>query len=390
MDGADAREFTQWCRTSLFTDELVAAVALQERALDLHLARIFSELDLRSRLSDWVSPARLAETLNFVESAEITMEAILLRLSRSSDLVEHREEGGVQEFRATGVVPDATDGLQEIRQKLHELGDDYEVAIEFMDFGAEQFSHALGEDPEFMDRILSGREPEFSELWDRATNTDPIQDVHGKMGARAIHLLMGDRLNVLEVGGGTGNGIRHLLSHLKLTNALDRLSSYTFTDISPRFIMETRHALRDEFSSVPLKWKFLDINRPFAEQKIQGGFDLIYGVNAAHVAKDVVGFLKECWNALEPGGRVLFAERVRLDPTAMAPRELALNLSIYHRTAAERNSDYRPMHCYLSPENWLRVFAEAGFTDADILPDLPELAESFPHQYAAVVTAVRP
>ena len=83
---------------------------------------------------------------------------------------------------------------------------------------------------------------------------------------------------------------------------------------------------------------------------------------------------------------MLFAERVRLRPREMAPRELTLNLSVYHRTAAVR-TDYRPMHCYLAPEGWHRVFELAGFTSVSIWPDLEALAPEFPDQYAAVVIA---
>jgi hypothetical protein len=39
---------------------------------------------------------------------------------------------------------------------------------------------------------------------------------------------------------------------------------------------------------------------------------------------------------------VAFAERMRAIPQDMAPRELTLNLSTYHRTAAIHNPAYRP------------------------------------------------
>ena len=90
---------------------------------------------------------------------------------------------------------------------------------------------------------------------------------------------------------------------------------------------------------------------------------------------------------LRPGGRVVFSERVRWIPDGMAPRELALNLSIYHRTAAER-TEARTMHCYLSPAGWHRVLAQAGFEHIELLPDLDRLATRMPEPYAAVVTAV--
>ena len=113
----------------------------------------------------------------------------------------------------------------------------------------------------------------------------------------------------------------------------------------------------------------------------------MYAVNAAHVAKDIVEAMSECREALRPGGMVVLAERIRRHPCLMAPREIALNLSIYHRTAAKRNSDYRPMHCYLTPANWERVLDLAGFSDFVVCPDLERLDKEFPQQYASVVMA---
>ena len=69
----------------------------------------------------------------------------------------------------------------------------------------------------------------------------------------------------------------------------------------------------------------------------------------------------------------------------MAPRELTLNLSAYHRTAAIRNPVYRPMHAYLSPEHWLRALTLAGFRKSRVLPRVDALSDTFPSQYAAVV-----
>ena len=86
---------------------------------------------------------------------------------------------------------------------------------------------------------------------------------------------------------------------------------------------------------------------------------------------------------------VMFAERIRRHPRLMAPREVSLNLSIYHRTAAKRNSDYRPMHCYLTPANWERVLELAGFSDYMVCPNLELIGETFPQQYASVVMAER-
>jgi SAM-dependent methyltransferase len=168
---------------------------------------------------------------------------------------------------------------------------------------------------------------------------------------------------------------------------LSRLESYVFTDISLPFISGTKQQITKAYPAVKARWQYLDINKPFSRQKFRAeSFDLIYGVNAAHVARDTVGFLRECRTTLRRGGKAVFAERIRRTQE-MAPRELTLNLSIYHRTAAVRSAVCRPMHAYLAPEHWLRVLDLAGFNKARVLPRVDALSDSFPSQYAAVVVA---
>ena len=152
-----------------------------------------------------------------------------------------------------------------------------------------------------------------------------------------------------------------------------------------RFVLASKHEFGKRYPSVRWDWKFFDLNKPFASQKIAPeSVDIVYAVNAAHVAKDIVGFLQGCREALRPGGHVVFAERIRMNQYEMAPREFTLNLSVYHRSAPQK-ADYRPMHCYLHPDNWRAVLDKAGFTTCDVVPDLNALRTDFPDQYAAVV-----
>ncbi|MGH8165626.1 MAG: class I SAM-dependent methyltransferase [Woeseiaceae bacterium] len=386
--GLTKQAYTGWCRDELFAGELRQAARLLQRALDLHLLRIYRSLDLKQRLRTPTSPARLVKQLGYTDTADITLDAMLERLSNRFDFLSKRMSGGECQYEHRGAVPVHDGELEELRERMGALGADYASTLEFLQFGEDKFEYALKDDPEFLDRVLSGREPEYEELWFRATNVDPLQNVHGIMGAVAIDALF-DHGDILEIGGGTGNGIRNLFSHLQEKAELSRVERYVFTDISQKFIMSTRREIRTDYPGVTCEWRFADLNVPLAEQKIPAkSVDLIYAVNAAHVAKDIVAFLRSCRDTLRPGGRVLFAERIRQTAKDMAPRELALNLSIYHRTAAIRNEDYRPMHCYLSPENWIKVFEAGGFQKGEIWPDLQALSDDFPDQYAAVVTAV--
>ena len=380
-------QFTAWCRTELFTPEVIRATTILNRYCDLRLAGVYRALKLDTILDAAKSGGEVAKALGFVESADVTMQAMLSRCAKRSDFVVMSEPGSTPRFIHREVPADPGPELTDLRAKMSELGPDYSAALEFLDFGAEHFVESLKDDPDFMDRMLSGRDAQFQELWHRATNVDPLQDLHGRMGAQAIiDLFEGGR--ILEIGGGTGNGIRHLFAAMEAASVLDRVESYLFTDISQRFILGTRKEIKKNHPSVSCDWKHLDINHPFEAQKIgPSSVDLIYGVNAAHVAKDIVGFLKQCHQTLRPGGRVLFAERIRIVPLQMAPRELTLNLSVYHRSAAER-TDYRPIHCYLGPENWKTVLDMAGF-EPEILPDLDAMKDHFPDQYAAVVVGTK-
>jgi len=381
---APLSSFESWCREELFTPDVREATRLVDRYCDLQLGGIYRDIDLATHLATPKRADDLAPELGYVDTASITLRDMLRRLGERTGTVKVAGPRSSETFEHLETPADPTEELETIRQRLRALGQDYIAATEFIDFGRENFVHALANEPDFMDKLLSGRMKDFAELWHRATNTNPLQDLHGAMGARVIDGLL-DRGTILEIGGGTGNGARHLFRHLEREGKLDKIEKYIFTDISTRFVLASKHELGKKYKSVDWGWKFFDLNKPFGDQKVEPeSVDLIYAVNAAHVAKDIVKFLRGAREALRPGGHVVFAERVRVRQYEMAPRELTLNLSIYHRTAAEK-TDYRPMHCYLSPENWREVLELAGFSRSQILPDLDGMAKEFPEQYAAVV-----
>lgn len=382
--------FTEWCRDVLYTPELIRAAGVLERSCDLHLSLLYTELGLPDRLGTAKSGAELAAELGFIASASVTLDQMLQRLAVRTGLVT-LTPGKPRQFTATAERVDvaaARDELARLKAEMSSIGDRYSASLEFLEFGASKFVYALKDDPELMDRMLSGREKGLEELWDRATNFDPLQDMHGAMGAQAITSFF-EGGTILEIGGGTGNGIRHLFPALEKAGKLPSLTKYLFSDISFLFVLGTKKIIRANWPDLACDYLYLDLNKPFADQKVPAGsVDLVYAVNAAHVAKDLGWSAAECLAALKPGGRVVFAERVRVSPAEMAPRELVLNLSIYHRSATETTDD-RPFHCYLRPDNWTKVLTRAGFSKVEVWPDLAALQPHFPGQYAAVVVATK-
>ena len=219
--------FEIWCRDELFTLSMIRATSLLECACDLHLSGLYRSLGLASHLKTAKTSSQLTSELGYVESADIALEAMLLRLANRTGLVQVDFGCKSPRFIAAHAGIDQSSRLESVRRDLAALGDGYAAAMEFLDFGAQNFVRSLRDDPDFMDRVLSGRERDFLPIWHRATNQDPLQDAHGRMGARLIDQIF-DRGNVLEVGGGTGNGIRHLLRRFADKQCLSRLESYVF------------------------------------------------------------------------------------------------------------------------------------------------------------------
>jgi SAM-dependent methyltransferase len=381
-------DFTAWCRDTLFTPEVREATRLVDRYCDLQLADLYRELRMAESLRTPKTAAQLAAELGFVDSASIALHEALRRLGERTGVVRSEGSSPSATYVHVQAPADPTAELAQVRAAIAALGSAYTAATDFIDFGRANFVRSLKDEPDFMDKVLSGRIGELAPLWHRATNVDPLQDLHGAMGARVIDGVF-ERGTIVELGAGTGNGTRHLLRRFEAEGKLDRIERLVFTDISMRFVLASKHELGKAYPGVRWAWQFFDLNEPFAAQKLEpGSVDLIYAVNAAHVARDIVGFLESCRQTLRPGGHVVFAERVRMREHEMAPRELTLNLSIYHRTAAEHAS-YRPMHCYLAPRHWHEAIGLAGFSRCDVLPDLDALAAELPEQYAAVVVGTK-
>jgi len=132
------------------------------------------------------------------------------------------------------------------------------------------------------------------------------------------------------------------------------------------------------------------MNLPFAGQGVaRGSASVVYAVNTLHVARDLDFTLREIFDALAPGGRLVVSECIRTAPAQAIYIEFIFNLMETFRSPV-LHPPYRPNGGFLAPEEWQGAMEAAGFVDVRMLPDIPSLRARFPHFQVGAVGATRP
>ena len=192
---------------------------------------------------------------------------------------------------------------------------------------------------------------------------------------------------ILEIGAGTGGGTAALLTNLKEIGAAEHLKKYVFSDVSTGFLKNAEAVIPSVLPRVEFESRRLDVNEPLAAQGIEPrSLEVVYSLNCLHVAKDLIGALRQIHEALVPGGQICLGETMRAQgKTALADEMIFCLLSSY--TDVRLKPGLRPVFGFLSAHHWKMCLQEAGFAKVEILttsqagdrPDVPEAA--------AVVTA---
>jgi len=251
--------------------------------------------------------------------------------------------------------------------------------------------------PAFLRGETTGEEILFSpvrfRLWfDYFSNDNGLYAINNRVGAIAVaDWLPRPGGTIVELGGGLGSAAVAVLEGLDAAGRLGEVGTYRFTEAVPVFLRRGQRTLESRFPDARfLSCSVLDMNRPFAEQGVEpGSAAVVYAVNTLHVAHDLGFTLKEVFTALEPGGRLIVSECVRPFPGQSLYPEFVFNLMESFRSP-RLHPDYRPNGGFLTPEQWSRAMAAAGFGAVRLLPDVAALRDAFPTFYVAAIGATRP
>jgi hybrid polyketide synthase/nonribosomal peptide synthetase ACE1 len=162
-------------------------------------------------------------------------------------------------------------------------------------------------------------------------------------------------LNVIEIGGGTGNATLAILPSIA-----DKFASYTFTDISSGFFEKTRRALGTH--AARLAFRTLDISRdPVGEQGFEAGaYDLIVASNVLHATPKMVETLRNCRRLLRPGGYLLLLENT----ASSLSTEFIFGMLPGWWLGADEGRKLTPL---IDQARWHELLLQAGFSGVDVV-----------------------
>ncbi|HYR46821.1 MAG TPA: class I SAM-dependent methyltransferase [Thermoanaerobaculia bacterium] len=372
---------------ALFTPEFILCCEQFDRFTTEMVLRLVGELDLEEALARGTSSAAIAAAKGFAPRAEIPLEWFLRKLEAEGYL-DAEASGGRKSYRARGPLPPGDPD----RAESHARAIDAHAMPPFTVVRA-MVEHA----PAFLRGEMTGEEILFSPaklpLWfDYFSNENLLYQINNRLGAEAVAraLPVSRPATVVEIGGGSGSAALALADRLARDGALSRIGHYVFTEIVPTFLRRAERTLKSRHPSLDLRCLRLDMDRPFAEQGVEPGTaDVVYAVNTIHIAKDLGEALARVRETLKPGGVAVFSECVRPFEGQPIYVEFVFNF-LENFTGVATDAATRPNHGFLTPDNWRKALAKAGFERPEILPDVEELARHYDAFFVAAVTARRP
>ena len=371
---------------SLFSENLYQSVELMERySIDLAI-ELLRRLGITSEVEGWQSAAGLCHTHSFRTDFSSALGWLFERLIETGCVdVQIEDNTRSYRFKRAPWQPN----LARLRELGLEIDRTNAPTLDLLDEAANLYpSVARGE--QTGEQGLFGTQA--IPLWLNYFHNDNLTyTVNNWMGATlaADRVSTRPRLRILELGAGAGSASEILLRWLDQRGLLSRIERYVITEPNAFFRRRAQRELSKQYRHLPLEWRGLDMNLPWDTQGVvRGEFDLVYGVNVLHVAKDLFFSMNQAYWALAPGGWLVIGECVR--PTANQPIYAELIFQLLDSfTDVETDPEIRSNAGFLTPEQWRRAFAKTGFGRVEVAPDIDRIREIYPHFFVGAISGQR-
>lgn len=197
--------------------------------------------------------------------------------------------------------------------------------------------------------------------------SSPIYSYYSRLAGAGVKELIvnspAERVELLEIGAGTGNGTASVLSAQS-----EGFSRYTYTDVSRSLVKKgKRRFKKHDF----MDYKLFDITKTPVEQDFsENSYDLVAGINVLHASMDAGRAISNIHSLLKDGGSFVISE-VSPAPNKVYPfMELTFGLIPSYNSYIDKES--RPLSPLLPLEEWRELFLKNGFSEAHIAPTKKE------------------
>ena len=191
-------------------------------------------------------------------------------------------------------------------------------------------------------------------------------------------------------GGGLGGGTKQFVKQRLEDNNSIKNFTYYFTDIANKMLRTTKRELLNITKELDsFNFQKLDFNKSLEEQGFKrNSIDIIWGVNAAHVAMDLRFTLNELYKTLKPNGSLILSETVRPVGNTMIQQELLLNtLDDYWNVKLDKY--IRPRHGFMDWTDWTNALNAIGFSNVETVPDMGKMQKQYDNCYVAVIRGIK-
>lgn len=373
---ADLRSLTPELPPEVFSSEFQEACSHLDTFTDGLLVELRETLDLP--LGEALAADTLIRTRGWQEGGRWAT----LWLLENLELFGRAERRGEEFFLLPGPAPRDPEAVRDEAVKtLPATAPSFEV----MARAAEALPGVLRGEMRGEDALFG---PATLGLWfDYFSNSNPLYAPNNAITGVAVAGHAGQRVRLLEFGGGGGSCAEAVLAALARTGV--EPSHYCFTEIQPAFLRRGTRAVRAAAPpSCEVTSRVLDINHTPAIEDLGGEpFDVVLGVNTLHLAIDIVATLQALRALLRPGGVLVIGELMRPEGTGAVHLELPFVLLDSYRDV-RLHQDVRPRPGFMTADGWARAAALAGFTRSTLIPAaLARCIRGYAGFYAGAVVA---
>ncbi|OAQ95890.1 hypothetical protein LLEC1_01631 [Akanthomyces lecanii] len=145
----------------------------------------------------------------------------------------------------------------------------------------------------------------LDDVYEEGFGLNLVNEYIADMAAQIAHRY--PRMNILEIGAGTGGSTRMILPRLG-----SAFSTYTYTDVSSGFFGTAEARFRDYADRIIFKTYDMN-NSPASQGFIEGSYDLVIASNVLHATLELEEMMAHVRSFLKPGGFIIILETVNND-----------------------------------------------------------------------------